>query len=162
VNLVKTSILATSAILALVLVAVVALISNVSPAKAGPTASSVTATVSNPQEEAKTVVYYFHGNMRCSSCRKIEAYTLEAIRSGFAEALKNGSLELKVVNVEESGNDHYVKDFQLYTRSVVVEKRFGDQQQEWKNLDRVWKLTRDKAAFMDYVQKETLAMMNAT
>lgn len=112
-----------------------------------------------PRQQVKTVVYYFHGNMRCSSCRKIEAYTEEAIRFGFAEALKNGTLELKVVNVEEPGNDHYVEDFQLYTRSVVVEKRSGNKQVQWKNLDQVWSLIRNKTAFMDYVQKETLALM---
>lgn len=150
------------AILALGLLAAMFLVFPANPAKAGPPASSEASTVSNtPQEEAKTVVYYFHGNMRCSSCRKIEAYTKEAIQSGFVEALKNGSLELKVVNVEDPGNDHYVQDFQLYTRSVVVEKRSGDQRQEWKNLDKVWQLIRDKAAFLDYVQQETLAMMNA-
>lgn len=114
---------------------------------------------SSPQQQVKTVVYYFHGNMRCSSCRKIEAYTEAAIRSGFSEALKNGTLELKVVNVEEPGNDHFVEDFQLYTRSVVVEKRSGNKQVQWKNLDKVWSLIRNKTAFMEYVQKETLALM---
>jgi hypothetical protein len=116
-----------------------------------------TATAS--RQQVKTVVYYFHGNMRCSSCKKIEAYTEEAIRSGFPEALKNGTLELKVVNVEDPGNDHYVEDFQLYTRSVVVEKRLGNKQDQWKNLVRVWSLVRNKSAFMEYVQRETLALM---
>lgn len=117
---------------------------------------------SAPQQQVKTVVYYFHGNMRCSSCRKIEAYTEEAIRSGFSEALKNGTLELKVVNVEEPRNDHYVEDFQLYTRSVVVEKRSGNKQVQWKNLDKVWSLVRNKTAFMEYVQKETLVLMKGS
>lgn len=112
-----------------------------------------------PQQRIKTVVYYFHGNMRCSSCKKIEAYTREAIQSGFAEALKNGNLELKVINVEQSGNDHYVEDFQLYSRSVVLERRSGNKQQEWKNLDQVWSLIRDKTAFMQYIQEQTLAMI---
>ena len=129
-------------------------------AAAEQTSSSTPSTVAKaPQQKAVTVVYYFHGNMRCYSCRKIEDYTIEAIQSGFAEALKNGALELKVVNVEESGNDHYVQDFQLYTRSVVVEKSSGDKRQEWKNLDKVWRLTRDKVAFINYVQQETRAMM---
>jgi hypothetical protein len=110
-------------------------------------------------QQVKTVVYYFHGNMRCSSCKKIEAYTKEAVQSGFSEALNNGTLELKVVNVEEPGNDHYVQDFQLYTRSVVLERRSGGKPNQWKNLDRVWSLTRNKAAFMEYVQEQTLAMM---
>lgn len=121
-------------------------------AEASPTATA-------PRQQIKTVVYYFHGNMRCSSCKKIEAYTKEAIKSGFADALKNGSLELKVINVEKPGHGHYVQDFQLYTRSVVVEIRAGEKRQEWKNLDKVWLLIRDKSAFMEYVQEQTRAMM---
>lgn len=149
-----------SSILALVLLAATFLISYAKPVKAGPPASSDASTASTaPQEKTRTVVYYFHGNMRCSSCRKIEAYTVEAIRSGFSEALEDGSLELKVVNVEEPGNDHYVRDFQLYTRSVVVEKRADDKPREWKNLDKVWQFIRDKEAFIEYVQQETRAMM---
>jgi hypothetical protein len=148
------------AVPALLLFMALVLVGVHSSATSSPPSSSSPSTVSkSPQDQAVTVVYYFHGNMRCSSCRKIEAYTVEAIQSGFAAALKNGALELKVVNVEESGNDHYVRDFQLYTRSVVVEKRSGDKGQEWKNLDKVWRLTRDKAAFINYVQQETRAMM---
>ncbi len=149
-----------SSILALVLLAVTFLVSHANPVKAGPPASSDASTASAaPQKKTRTVVYYFHGNMRCHSCRKIEAYTVEAIRSGFPEALEDGRLELQVVNVEEPGNDHYVRDFQLYTRSVVVERRAGDKRQEWKNLDKAWRLIRDKAGFMEYVQQETLGMM---
>jgi hypothetical protein len=121
--------------------------------------ADVQQTVTVGQQQVKTVVYYFHGNMRCSSCRKIEAYTKEAIQSGFADALENGSLELKVINIEEPANEHFVQDFQLYTRSVVVENRSGAKGQEWKNLDRVWSLVRNKTAFMEYVQRETLALM---
>ena len=150
------------AILAFGLLAAV-LVSTAISAHAAPSLSATASTVSNSsQEKAELVVYYFHGNMRCTSCRKIEDYTAGAVRSGFAEALKNGSLELKVVNVEEPANEHFVQDFQLYTRSVVVEKRAGDKRLEWKNLDKVWRLTRDKAAFIDYVQKEIRAMMEGT
>lgn len=131
--------------------------SNACSAQAALANASETAKLT--RQQVKTVVYYFHGNMRCSSCRKIEAYTKEAIQSGFAGALKNGYLELKVINVEEPGNDHYVKDFQLYTRSVVVERNLDNEQEQWKNLDRVWNLVRNKTAFMEYVQRETLAMM---
>ncbi|OEU61037.1 MAG: hypothetical protein BA870_09775 [Desulfuromonadales bacterium C00003094] len=111
------------------------------------------------QQQVKTVVYYFHGNMRCASCRKIEAYTKEAIQSGFAKALQNGRLELQVINVDDSANEHYVQDFQLYTRSVVLERRAGNQQQQWKNLDQVWSLIRNKTAFMEYVQEQIQDMM---
>ena len=131
--------------------------SGVCAAQAAPADVHQTATA--PQQKIKTVVYYFHGNMRCSSCKKIEAYTKEAIQSGFADELENGRLELKVINIEAPGNDHYAEDFQLYSRSVVVERRSDNKQHQWKNLDQVWSLIRNKTAFMEYVQRETLALM---
>lgn len=131
-----------------------------SNAYAAQTVAANSPQMANPsQQQTKTVVYYFHGNMRCSSCKKIEAYTKEAIQSGFAEALRNGTLEVKVINLEAPGNDHYVQDFQIYSRSVVLERLTGDTQQAWTNLDQIGRLIRNKTAFMEYVQQQTLAMM---
>ena len=133
------------------------LLPNASAALSAPANAPETANLS--QQQLKTVVYYFHGNMRCASCRKIEAYTKEALQSEFADELQNGSLELQVINVDESANEHYVQDFQLFTRSVVLERRAGDEQQQWQNLDQVWSLIRDKTAFMKYMQEQIRAMM---
>jgi hypothetical protein len=102
----------------------------------------------------KVIAYYFHGNFRCSTCRTIEAYSQEAVQTGFSDALKSGLLEWKVVNVEEQANRHFIKDYQLYSKSLVLVKMQGDKQVEWKNLDRIWELVQDKPAFIKYVQDE--------
>jgi hypothetical protein len=108
----------------------------------------------------RVVVYYFHNTARCVTCKKIEAYTKEALDSGFAEALEDGRLEWRVVNLDEPGNGHYVKDFQRTSSSVVLEKISEGRTEKWKNLARVWKLVRkDKAAFIKHVQNETHAYM---
>lgn len=51
----------------------------------------VISTVAAGDEEAASiapkdgvVAYDFHGNKRCSTCRKLEAYSEEAITGGFA------------------------------------------------------------------------------
>lgn len=120
------------------------------------------ASAENATAADKVVVYYFHGNMRCRTCRTIEAYTKEAIESGFADALKDGRMEWRVVNVEAPGNDHYVQDFQLSTRSVVLERLADGKNREWKNLQRVWELVRgDKEDFLKYIQDETRAYLEA-
>ena len=36
----------------------------------------------------KVVAYYFHGTRRCANCRKIEAYSHEAIEVGFVKELE--------------------------------------------------------------------------
>jgi hypothetical protein len=102
----------------------------------------------------QVVAYYFHGNVRCATCRKIEAYTKEAIDSAFADQLKAGVLEWHVVNVDSVQNRHFVDDYQLYTRSVILADVHQGVQTKWKNLDKVWTLVRDKGKFVEYVQSE--------
>jgi hypothetical protein len=97
-------------------------------------------------------VYYFHATSRCSTCRTIEAYTHEAVRTGFPEALQQGRLEWNLVNIDEPANRHFIQDYQLYTRAVVLVD--GRKPSRWKNLDQVWKLVGDKPAFLAYVQGE--------
>ncbi len=103
----------------------------------------------------KVVAYYFHGNMRCATCRTIEAYTKEAIQAGFPKALKDGRLEFRVVNVDEPDNEHFVQDYQLVTRSVVIAEFEGSKQKQWKNLEQVWQLVSNEQAFVKYIQDET-------
>jgi hypothetical protein len=102
----------------------------------------------------KVIAYYFHGRARCPSCRKIEAYTHEAIQDGFAKALRDGCLEWHTVNVEKDSNKHFVKDFQLYTKSVVVVDTYNGKQIRWKNLEKVWELLHNKNAFLKYIRDE--------
>ena len=124
--------------------------------------ASPPASSENKTALSKVVAYYFHGNVRCATCRRIESYAQEAVETGFANALKDGRLEWRVVNVEDPGNDHFVQDFQLATRSVVLERIADGKQQEWKDLQRVWELVRgDKEDFLKYIQNETRAYLEA-
>ncbi len=100
------------------------------------------------------VVYYFMTTQRCPSCRAIEAYTKEAIEKGFADALKKRDMVCRMVNVEDSGNAHFIKDYQLYTKSVVLVKIRDGKQVSWKNLDKVWALLGDQKTFMAYIVDE--------
>lgn len=108
------------------------------------------------------VAFYFHGNTRCATCRKIEAYADEAIHQGFAEALDSSALRWRVVNIEQPDNKHFVQDFQLVTRSVVLAEYREGNVVRWKNLDKVWQLVRDKDGFTSYVQSETREFLGAS
>ncbi len=117
-------------------------------------------TTGDETAENKVVVYYFHGNFRCATCRTIEAYAKESVDTGFPKALEDGRLEWRVVNIEETDNEHFVKDFELSTRSVVLEEIANGKRKRWKNLDRVWELIRgDKDTFLKYIQDETKAFL---
>ncbi len=102
----------------------------------------------------KVIAYYFHTNTRCSTCMKIEAYSKEAIEQGFPEELKKGVLEMRIVNYENPANRHYIKDYKLVSKSLVLVNTVNGKQTEWTNLKLVWQLTGRKDAFLNYVRKE--------
>lgn len=123
---------------------------TIAPPKAATGAAAVA-----PTAAAGIRVYYFHGTTRCTTCKTIEAYAHETIATAFAADLKAGSLEWKVVNVDEPATQHFVRDYQLYTRSVVIVD--AKDPKRFKVLDRVWQLVGDKAAFQRYVEQEIRA-----
>ena len=77
------------------------------------------------------------------------------VATTFAADLEARRLEWQAVNVDEPANQHFIRDFQLYTRSVVVVD--AKDPKRFKVLDRVWQLVRDKAAFQKYVEQEIRA-----
>jgi hypothetical protein len=108
-----------------------------------------------PQTGAhKVIAYYFHTNARCSKCRKIEAYSKEAIEQGFQNELKSGTLELRIVNYESPENRHFIQDYKLVTKSLILVNLLDGKQTKWTNLKLVWQLTERKDAFINYVRRE--------
>jgi len=108
----------------------------------------------------RVTVYYFHGAARCETCIKFESYTQAALQEGFAAELAAGRVEWKIVDVEEPANEHFVQDYQLKSKAVIVATYQHDQQTAWKDLEEIWALVNDKDAFKKYIQdgvKEQLA-----
>ncbi len=106
-------------------------------------------------QNPKVVAYYFHTTMRCVTCKMIEDFSRVALVSGFPDEIKNGRLEFKAVNVDEPANQHYLKDYRLITRSLVLVRFVGDKQEKWKTLERVWDFVDKKEEFEKYVKEET-------
>ena len=103
---------------------------------------------------SKVIAYYFHGSFRCFTCRNLEQYAKKAIENNFRKELAEGSLIFKAVNVEEKRNEHFVKHYQLYTKSLVLSLVEDDKEVKYKNLDKIWEYVRDKTKYMDYIQSE--------
>jgi hypothetical protein len=107
----------------------------------------------------KIIVYYFHGNYRCYSCMRIEQYTRESVEAAFAKELKSGQIEFKSINVDLPANSHYVDDYKLFTKSVIVSDMVQGKERRWKNLQKVWELLRNETKFKEYVKSETAAYL---
>ena len=115
--------------------------------------------VVEPSPDTYIVVYYFHGNYRCITCRNIEMYTREAVNEAFLAELGNGSLHIQILNMQDPVNEAYVNDFKLEYYVVVLEKIVDGKRVEWKKLERVWDLLNDKDALKKYVISETRAYL---
>lgn len=113
-------------------------------------------------QNSKVIAYYFHGTFRCGTCSTIEQYSHDAIQTYFAKELGNGKLEFRPVNVEEPGNKHFIQDYQLVTRSLVLSLVTDGKETKWKNLPDVWKLVRDKDKFFQYVKDEVEKFLKET
>jgi hypothetical protein len=112
---------------------------------------SVVAAQARP-EVRKVVATYFHGNVRCATCRKVEMYAQEAVEQGFQAEIEAGAVEFRAVNVEEPENRHFIQDYQLMTRSVVVTEEVDGAVAQWTRLDQVWAFVGNRPAYLNYVQ----------
>ncbi|UCE99293.1 MAG: hypothetical protein JSV82_09045 [Planctomycetota bacterium] len=128
----------------------------------GPSSEAVVTPNAPPEASQKVVVYYFHGTFRCPTCRKFEAFSSEALRESFSDELEDGRLKWQVVNVDKPGNGHFVRDYQLHTRAIVIVKIRDGKQTEWKNLEKIWGLVGDKKAFVKYIQSEVSTYLGAS
>lgn len=105
------------------------------------------------------VVYYFHGNARCSTCIKFEDYTNRTMMEEFADQLEDGSIKWVVLNVDDPENEHYRDRYQLYTRAVIISERVNGQETRWKDLKDIWTMVRDEADFRNYIKSEVNAWL---
>ena len=146
----------------ILLFSVVAAIAGDKPETTPKDSTKVTTVESEKSQRSdQVVVYYLHMNRRCMTCNKLEAYSREAVESVFAEQLRDSSIVFRVENFEQEGNEHFAKDYQLYSQSLILSRQNEGKETEWKNLDKIWKLVGNKEEFITYVQTEIADFVNA-
>ena len=107
----------------------------------------------------KIIVCYFHGNIRCPACIDLENFTKAEVEASFAEAIRNGTMEWRVVNYDAKGNEHFLDDYKLYAQSVVIFTINDGKETSWKNLNRVWQLVQDERKFREFIRSEVAACL---
>jgi hypothetical protein len=116
-----------------------------------------------PADQTATIyVTYFRATARCMSCLKIEDLTDGTMTTRFAGPIADKRVVWRTLNVDEPENHHFVKDYGLYTKSVVVSEVRNGREVRWKNLDQVWQLLGDPPAFQSYVEREVQAFLEKT
>jgi hypothetical protein len=115
---------------------------------------SETASPVVKEASRKFVAFYFHGNFRCANCKKIEQYSSEVIEKYFSRQLKTEKLVFNVINTDLPKNKHFIEDYQLYTKSLIIAEFKDGKQIRWKNLAKVWNCLNDRDKFYEYVRSE--------
>jgi len=115
--------------------------------------SSETSDYVANQSNHVIVVTYFTSYQRCKTCLKIEKLTHAAITEGFADELASKEIIFQTINFDQRENKHFVKDYKLAFKTVVVSERKKGKEQKWSKYDKVWELHGDPEKFSAYLQE---------
>jgi hypothetical protein len=96
-------------------------------------------------------VTYFSSDVRCATCVRIERLTRETVEKNFAPEIASGRIVLQTINLDGPGNEHFVQDYQLISKTVIVSDRTKGQEVGWENLQQVWSKQKNEQAFEAYV-----------
>ena len=105
----------------------------------------------NPDVKSQLIVYYFFNDVRCPTCRKLESYAKEALDTYFVDELTTENIVWKPVNVDGAGNEHFIEDYKLVTKSIILSQLENAKEIRWKNLDRIWREVGDKQKYIEYI-----------
>ncbi len=108
------------------------------------------------------IVYFFHGNTRCPTCRAIESQTHAVILTDFADPLESGEIVWKTLNYEDSATAELTTKFEIQMSVIVLARMKNGQIDDWKRLDQVWGIVGDKPEFAKFMQAEVRTMLDAT
>lgn len=126
---------------------------------------SAAPTIADPALSPETpapelIVYYMDMGKDCTTCLNLETYTHEALQAGFPEELGSGRIQWRTVDVDDPKNEHFIADFRLYTKSVVLVREDEGAPARYENLSRIWELVYDKDAYMAYIRKSVRTFLD--
>lgn len=89
------------------------------------------------QAAGQVIVRYFHSDIRCTTCLAFEDWSKTAVE-GFPEELANGTLIWEVINFDQAEHHHYIKDYDLAEKSLVLVREENGKTVQWKNVEEFW------------------------
>jgi hypothetical protein len=123
------------------------------------TTSKVETNLTQASEQPSVVVTYFTTDVRCVSCQTIERLTRETLERDFAGAMENGTLRFQTINIDRAANKHYIKEYDLSFKTVVVSG--ASQKADWEKLDEVWQLLKEPEDFAAYIRAAVAPKLEA-
>jgi thiol-disulfide isomerase/thioredoxin len=118
-------------------------------------ATSTSYAADTPKD--RVIAMYFHRTERCPTCQKMGAYSEEAVKQAFAEQLKDGTVEFRNVDFQDSTNARLAKGYKIQGPTLIVAKIENNRVAAYKDLDGIWERVGDKPKFLEYVQENITA-----
>lgn len=108
----------------------------------------------------RVIACYFHRTVRCPTCMKISAYIEEAVQTGFAQELKEGRVQMVMMDFQDPKNEAYAAAYRITGPMLIVMDVHDGKVTAWKPAPKVWSLVGKKAEFLKYVQSEVRSFLN--
>jgi hypothetical protein len=105
-------------------------------------------------DKTTIIAYYFHRTFRCPTCRAIEANAERVIKKNFAQELADGRLTWIPFNLDDPGGKELEKQFDVSISTLVIAKMEGNNNIEYKKLEKVWDLLNNPQEFEKYIKTE--------
>jgi len=106
----------------------------------------------------RVAVMYFHRTQRCPTCLRMGSYSEEAVKGGFANEVKAGTVEFHSIDFQDAKNAAMVKAYKIGGPTLIVLKVEKNKAVAGKNLTEIWTKVRDKDVFLKYV-RENIAVL---
>ncbi|MDA3960874.1 MAG: nitrophenyl compound nitroreductase subunit ArsF family protein [Planctomycetota bacterium] len=100
-------------------------------------------------EQARVVVTYLHGTIRCVSCNSIERLLRATLSERYAAAMQDGRLVFREVNFDT--DEALAKRYDVASSTAVISWERDGEEQGFVKLDGVWERKDDSEVFAAYI-----------
>lgn len=112
-------------------------------------------SVAQAQEvtQVRTMVYYLNPGYNSFITKKIGRMSKEALTENFPTNIERGALEFEVINTSLPENKYFMKHYKVGVgeHRIILSKLYNFKEVDVLNLDKVWPLSKDEAAFKEYI-----------
>lgn len=106
----------------------------------------------------RVIAIYFHRTQRCPTCQKMGSYSEEAVKTGFAKQLKDGTVAFYHVDFQNPKNAALTKGYKISGPALIVAKISKNKVVKYADLADIWTNVADKKKFVKYVQTGVTAL----
>ena len=121
------------------------------------TAAATTWAADPPAD--RVLALYFHRTERCPTCLKMGSYSEEAVKEGFAEQVKAGTVQFRYVDFQDEKNAKLTKAYKVTSPTLIVVKVVDNKVKEQNNLKDIWTKVQQKPEFIQYVRENVAAYL---